>query len=107
MDYRRMGKNKKRIKGVKMKDHIDVDTSNLSSEELGKTIDEAMAKEDILLLDNSSCGYKAYLIPSNLMEFEDLLNLLKLEPMIKPMKNQAHLFQEALKNLQDMFGSKK
>lgn len=84
-----MGKNKKRVKGVKMKDHINIDTSNLSSEELGKTIDEAMAKEDILLLDNSSCGYKAYLIPANLMEFEGLLNVLRFEPFFKLIRGKS------------------
>lgn len=83
-------------------DFTTIDISNKTEEEIGKLIDENMAKENLIMFENKSCGYSGYLVPEKFIKKEHLLQMIQSEPMLEPLEDYAEQLRKEFKSLQKM-----
>jgi uncharacterized radical SAM superfamily Fe-S cluster-containing enzyme len=80
-----------------------IDVSEKSAEEIGNIIDENMAKENLIFLENKKCGYSGYVVPEKFIKMEHLLQMIEVEPMMEPLKGYAEELQKELESLKGFF----
>ena len=83
-----------------------IDISDMTSEEIGNTIDTASAKEELLIIENKKCGYSAYIVPSKSISAEHLIQLIEAEPVMPQLEEYAEQLQKELVTLKEMFNFK-
>ena len=82
---------------------ITIDISDKTEEEIGKLIDENMAKENLIMFENKSCGYSGYLVPEKYIKKEHLLQMIQAEPMLEPLQEYADQLKKELSSLKGFF----
>ena len=80
---------------------ITIDISNKTQEEIGKDVDESLAKENLIILENKECGYRGFLIPEKYITLDHLIQSIQIEPMIEPLKGYTSELQKELGKLKN------
>lgn len=73
-----------------------IDISDKTEEEIGEIVDKVLAKEEFVILENKSCGYSSFIVPSKCITSERLVQSIQMEPIIDSIQGYAEQLKSEL-----------